>query len=74
MTGGIETPSREDRNKIWNSLLGFLSSKGITVVVAEQFGYEIVKEMKERGITCIEFKGKSVDGAEKASLSVKRNK
>ena len=71
LTGGIETPSRDDRNKIWNSMLGFLSSKGITVVVAEQFGYEIVREMKERGITCIEFKGKSVDAVHKALQSDK---
>ena len=71
LTGGIETPSREDRNKIWNSLMGFLSSKGITVVVAEQFGYEIVKEMKERGIACIEFKGQAVDAVKKALQSAK---
>jgi predicted Fe-Mo cluster-binding NifX family protein len=47
-------------------MLGFLASKGITVVVAEQFGYEIIREMKERGITCIEFKGQAVDAVKKA--------
>ncbi len=74
LTGGIETPSKEERDKIWNSMLGCLASKGIRVVVAEQFGFEIVREMKERGITCIEFKGKSVDGVKKALLSSKKNK
>jgi predicted Fe-Mo cluster-binding NifX family protein len=72
VTGGIETPSKEDRGKIWDSLLGFLSSKGITVVVAEQFGYEIVKEMKERGITGIEFKGQAVNAVKKALQSAKK--
>jgi predicted Fe-Mo cluster-binding NifX family protein len=74
LTGGIETPPKEDRDKIWNSLLGFLASKGITVVVAEQFGYQIIEEMKKNGITCIEFKGKSVDGVDRALLSEKKNK
>jgi hypothetical protein len=74
LIGEIETLPKEEREKVWNSMLGFLTSKGVTIVVAEQFGYEIIKEMKERGITCIEFKGKSVDGAKKASLSAKKNK
>jgi len=74
LIGGVETPPKEGREKVWNSWLDFLTSKGVTIVVAEQFGYEIIKEMKERGITCIEFKGKSVDGAKKASLSAKKNK
>jgi predicted Fe-Mo cluster-binding NifX family protein len=66
LTGGIETPSKEEREKIWDSLLGFLAAKGITVVVAEQFGYEIIRVMKERGITYVEFKGRSVDAVKKA--------
>jgi predicted Fe-Mo cluster-binding NifX family protein len=74
LIGGVETPPKEGREKVWNSWLDFLTSKEVTVVVAEQFGYEIIREMKERGITCIEFKGKSVDGAKKASLSAKKNK
>jgi hypothetical protein len=57
LTGGIETPSRDDRNKIWTSLLGFLSSKEITVVVAEQFGYEIVRERKRGGEHALNTKG-----------------
>jgi len=69
LTGGVETLSRDEREKIWNSMLGFLSSKGITVVVAEQFGYEIIREMKERGITCLEFKGRTVDAVKKALQS-----
>jgi predicted Fe-Mo cluster-binding NifX family protein len=71
LIGGVETPPKEEREKVRNSLLDFLTSKGVTVVVAEQFGYEIIREMKERGITCIEFKGKSVDAVKKALQSAK---
>ena len=74
LIGGVETPPKEGREKVWNSWLDFLTSKGVAVVVAEQFGYEIIKEMKKRRMTCIEFKGKTVDGAKKASLSAKKNK
>jgi len=72
LTGGIDTPSKEERDKIWNSLLGFLNSKGITVVVAEQFGYEIIREMKNRGIRCVEFKGRSADAVKKVLQSSKK--
>ena len=72
LTGGIETPSKGDRDKIWNSLLGFLKSKGITIVVAEQFGYEIIQAMKEKGITCVGFKGRTVDAVKKALQSAEK--
>lgn len=62
LIGGVETPPKEEREKVWNSLMDFLTSKGVTIVVAEQFGYEIVRAMKEKGITCVEFKGRSIDG------------
>ena len=74
MTGGVETLPKEEREKIWDSMLGFLTSKGITVVVAEQFGYEIVRAMKEKGITCVEFKGSSADGAKMAQQTVNETK
>ena len=74
VTGGVETLPKEEREKIWNSMLGFLTSKGITVVVAEQFGYEIVRAMKENGITCVEFKGSSIDAVKKAQQAVNETK
>jgi hypothetical protein len=69
LIGGVETPPKEEREKVWNSLMDFLTSKGVTVVVAEQFGYEIVRAMKERGVACVEFKGRSVDAAKRAANS-----
>ena len=74
VTGGVETLPKEEREKIWNSMLGFLTSKGVTVVVAEQFGYEIVRAMKEKGITCLEFKGSSMDAVKKAQQAVNETK
>jgi len=72
LTGEVKTLSREEREGIWNPMLEFLRSKGITVVVAEQFGYEIVQAMKEKGITCVEFKGQTADAAKKALQSVEK--
>jgi len=74
LTRGIETLPKEEREKIWSSMLGFLVSKGVTVVVAEQFGYEIVRAMKEKGITCVEFKGRSVDAAKKVQQAASKTK
>ncbi len=72
LIGGVETLPKEEREKIWNSMLDFLMSKGVTVVVAEQFGYEIVRAMKEKGITCVEFKGRSVDAVKRAQQTVNK--
>lgn len=72
LTGGVETLSRDEREKVWNSMLGFLESKGIRVVVAEQFGYEIIREMKKRGITCVEFRGPTADAVKKALQSAEK--
>ena len=74
VTGGVETLPKEKREKIWDSRLGFLTSKGITVVVAEQFGYEIVRAMKEKGITGVEFKGTAIDAVKKAQQAVNETK
>jgi len=57
MTGGFTAPSREERERIWKGFSDFFMQNGIAVVVAEQFGDEIVRSMKTRGITCVEFKG-----------------
>jgi predicted Fe-Mo cluster-binding NifX family protein len=57
MTGGIATPSRQDRDQIWSGFSDFFTRNGISVVVAEEFGDQIVRGMKTRGIECIAFKG-----------------
>jgi predicted Fe-Mo cluster-binding NifX family protein len=57
MTGGIPTPSREERDRTWTGFSDFFTRNGIRVVVAEEFGDEIVRGMKMRGIDCLAFKG-----------------
>jgi predicted Fe-Mo cluster-binding NifX family protein len=59
MTGGIPTPSREERDRTWTGFSDFFARNGIRVVVAEVFGDEIVRGMKARGIECVAFKGSS---------------
>jgi len=72
LTGGVETVPKEERDKIWSLMLGFLTSKGITVVVAEQFGFEIVRALKEKGINCLEFKGSSIDAVKRVQQTANK--
>ena len=59
MTGGIATPSREERQQTWDGFTDFFKRNGISTVVAEEFGEEIVRGMKAGGIDCVVFKGSS---------------
>jgi predicted Fe-Mo cluster-binding NifX family protein len=61
MTGGINTPSKEERGGIWNDLSRFFAQNGVTVVAAEEFGDLIITELKSRGIECVAFRGTSED-------------
>jgi predicted Fe-Mo cluster-binding NifX family protein len=65
MTGGFAAPSREEREQIWKGFSDFFVQNGIAVVVAEQFGDEIVRTMKARGIACVDFKGGAQDAVGK---------
>lgn len=57
MTGDAATPSKEERQQTWNGFSDFFTREGIRVVVAEEFGDEIVRVMRDRGIECVAFKG-----------------
>jgi predicted Fe-Mo cluster-binding NifX family protein len=57
MTGGFVAPSREEREQTWKGFSDFFVQNGIAVVVAEQFGDEIVRTMKAGGITSVAFRG-----------------
>ena len=67
VTGGITTPSRDERDRIWNTMFSFFAQKRIKVIVAEEFGDEIVRGFKGQGIRCVTFKG-SVEEAVKKVL------
>jgi predicted Fe-Mo cluster-binding NifX family protein len=73
MTGGLAAPSREEREQIWKGFSDFFVQNGIAVVVAEQFGDEIVRTMNARGIACVEFKGGAQDAVGKV-LQLQRQK
>ncbi|MBI5605375.1 MAG: hypothetical protein HY879_18740 [Deltaproteobacteria bacterium] len=57
ITGSIPTPSRQERDQIWSGFSDFFTQNGIRVVVSGEFGDEIVRGMKMRGIECVAFKG-----------------
>ena len=67
LTGGITTPSKDERDKTWNTMFSFFAQKRIKVIVAEEFGDEIVRGFKGQGIRCVTFKG-SVEEAVKKVL------
>ncbi len=64
MTSGIQTPSREERDRTWTGFSDFFIRNGIRVVVAGEFGDEIVKGMGMRGIKCIAFKGSAQEAVD----------
>lgn len=47
----------------------FLAGKGVTVVVAEEFGRKIVEGMKSKGIRAIAFKGSAAEAVKKVLQS-----
>jgi predicted Fe-Mo cluster-binding NifX family protein len=71
VTGGITTPSKDERDKTWNAMFSFFAQKRIKVIVAEEFGDEIVRGFKAQGISCVAFKGRAEDAVKKALLPAK---
>ena len=47
----------------------FLAGKGVTVVVAEEFGRKIVEGLKSKGIRAIAFKGSAAEAVKKVLQS-----
>ena len=65
LTGGFEKPSLEERGKFWNPMLNFFTEKRIFVVVAEEFGDDIIRAMEKRGIRCVVFKGAALQAVKR---------
>jgi predicted Fe-Mo cluster-binding NifX family protein len=72
MKGGIASPSREERQQTWNNFSRFFLENGISCVVAEEFGDEIVRDMKKGGIECVSFKG-NADEAVRSIVKKSKN-
>jgi len=61
----VDNPYKDARNA-GIPALDFLASKGIKVLVAQNFGSRIVGVMKDKGIRPVEFKGSAKDAVKKA--------
>jgi predicted Fe-Mo cluster-binding NifX family protein len=59
----IDNPNKEGEGGI--AVTDFLVGKGVTVVVAQEFGSRIVRIMKEKGIRAIAFKGSAEEAVKK---------
>ena len=64
MTEAIENPFK-DKEGAGKSVAEFLKNKGVTVVVAEEFGGQIVEVMKGKGIKAATFKGNAEEAVKK---------
>ena len=62
---GVDNPYK-DAGRAGIPTLDFLAGKGVTVLVAEGFGSQIVEVMKSRGMRPVEFKGNAKDAVKKA--------
>ncbi len=70
--GGLTTPSRDERDKIWDAMFSFLAQWRIKVIVAEEFGDEIIRGIKDQGITLSGLKGSAEEAVKKALQSAKK--
>jgi predicted Fe-Mo cluster-binding NifX family protein len=69
LTEAITNPAKDSQNS-GIAVADFLAGKGVTVVVAEAYGPQIVQVMKSKGIRTVSFKG-SVEEAVKKVLQPK---
>jgi predicted Fe-Mo cluster-binding NifX family protein len=65
MTEAIENPYK-DKEGAGKSVAELLGNKGVTVVVAEEYGGQIVEVMKGKGIKAVAFKGSAEEAVKKA--------
>ena len=64
MIEAIENPYK-DKEGAGKSAAELLGNKGATVVVAEEFGGQIVEVMKGKGIKAVSFKGSAEEAVKK---------
>lgn len=60
----IANPAKDSQNS-GIVVADFLAGKGVTVVVAEEFGSKIIEVMKNKGIRAIAFKGIATEAVKK---------
>jgi predicted Fe-Mo cluster-binding NifX family protein len=69
----IDNPYKTSKGGAGTSVVPFLAQKGVTVVVAGEFGRNMLDAMKSKGIKSLEFKG-SAEEALKKVLEAKKQK
>jgi len=67
----VENPYKAVKSGTAASVLSFLSKKGVTLIVAGDFGDKMIQDMKSKEIKYLEFKG-SVEEALKKVLEGKK--
>lgn len=68
MIEAIENPYK-DKEGAGKSVAELLGNKAVTVVVAEEFGGQIVEVMKRKGIKALPFKGSALEAVKKVLQS-----
>ncbi len=65
----IDNPYRDTSGGAGPSAANFLAQRGVTIVIAGNFGSKMINTLKNKGITHFEFKGR-VDDAVKRVLQL----
>ncbi len=66
LTGVIDNPCEDTSGGAGPSAANFLAQRGVTMVVAGNFGSKMINTLKNNGITHFEFKGSVGDAVKRA--------
>ena len=70
--GGFTTPPRDERDKIWDVMFSVFAQWQIKVIVAQEFGDEIIRGFKGHGIRCLAYKGSAEEAVKKVLQSAEK--
>ena len=66
LTGMIDNPYRNASRGAGPSAANFLGQRGVTMVIAGNFGSKMINALKNKGIAHLEYKGNAGDAVKKA--------
>ena len=67
----VDNPYKEAKRGAGSSVVPFLAQKGVTLVVAGEFGKNMIQAMKSQGIEYLEFHG-NAEGALNKVLEIRK--
>ncbi len=70
----VDNPYKTARKKASASVIPFLEQKGVTMIVAGNFGDNMIQAMKDRGIEALEFRGSAEEAVKTAKKQRKTNR